>query len=112
MRFRLGPDFAIAIGMRVKRPGEAMAGQDVELFAQQGGDEMGAYERLIGDALRGDADLFARVDSVEAAWRIVEPIFGDATPIYEYEKGSWGPAEAHRSSPAVRGTIRFSRHND
>jgi glucose-6-phosphate 1-dehydrogenase len=97
LRFRLGPDFAIAIGTRVKRPGEAMAGDCTELFVtQQNPAEMGAYERLIGDAFRGDANLFARVDSVESAWRIVEPILGDATPIYEYEKGSWGPAEANR----------------
>jgi glucose-6-phosphate 1-dehydrogenase len=97
LRFRLGPDFAIAIGTRVKRPGEAMAGDSTELFVtQQNPDEMGAYERLIGDALRGDSNLFARVDSVEAAWRIVEPILGDGTPIYEYQKGSWGPAEANR----------------
>lgn len=97
LRFRLGPDFAIAIGTRVKRPGEAMAGDNTELFVtQQNPAEMGAYERLIGDAFRGDANLFARVDSVESAWRIVEPILGDATPIYEYEKASWGPAEANR----------------
>lgn len=97
LRFRLGPDFAIAIGTRVKRAGEAMAGDCMELFVtQQNPAEMGAYERLIGDAFRGDANLFARVDSVESAWRIVEPILGDATPIYEYEKGSWGPAEANR----------------
>jgi glucose-6-phosphate 1-dehydrogenase len=97
LRFRLGPDFAIAMGTRVKRPGEAMAGDNTELFVtQQNPAEMGAYERLIGDAFRGDANLFARVDSVESCWRIVEPILGDATPIYEYEKGSWGPAEANR----------------
>jgi glucose-6-phosphate 1-dehydrogenase len=97
LRFRLGPDFAIAIGTRVKRAGEAMAGDSMELFVtQQNPAEMGAYERLIGDAIKGDANLFARVDSVESAWRICEPILGDATPIYEYEKGSWGPAEANR----------------
>jgi glucose-6-phosphate 1-dehydrogenase len=97
LRFRLGPDFAIAIGTRVKRAGEAMAGDSTELFVtQQNPAEMGAYERLIGDAFRGDANLFARVDSVESCWRIVEPILGDATPIFEYEKGSWGPAEANR----------------
>ncbi len=97
LRFRLGPDFAIAIGTRVKRPGEAMAGDSTELFVtQQNPTEMGAYERLIGDAIRGDANLFARVDSVESAWRIVEPILGDRTPIFEYEKGTWGPTEASR----------------
>jgi glucose-6-phosphate 1-dehydrogenase len=96
VRFRLGPEVAIAIGARAKRAGDVMAGEGVELMVRnQTADEMGAYERLIGDAMRGDANLFARADGVEAAWRIVEPILGDVTPIYEYEKGSWGPAEAN-----------------
>jgi glucose-6-phosphate 1-dehydrogenase len=96
VRFRLGPEVAIAIGARAKRAGDAMAGEGVELMVRnQSADEMGAYERLIGDAMRGDSNLFARADGVEAAWRIVEPILGDVTPIYEYERGSWGPAEAN-----------------
>jgi glucose-6-phosphate 1-dehydrogenase len=97
VRFRLGPEVAIAIGARAKRAGEAMAGEGVELMVRnQSPDEMGAYERLIGDAMRGDSNLFARADGVEAAWRIVEPILGDdKTPIYEYEQGSWGPQEAN-----------------
>ncbi len=96
VRFRLGPEVAIAIGARAKRAGDVMAGESVELMVRnQRPDEMGAYERLIGDAMRGDSNLFARVDSVEAAWRIVEPILGDSTPIYEYEKGSFGPQEAN-----------------
>ena len=78
-------------------PGDVMTGESVELMVRsQRPDEMGAYERLIGDAMRGDSNLFARADSVEAAWRIVEPILGeDSTPIYEYDKGSWGPSEAN-----------------
>ena len=97
VRFRLGPDVAIAIGVRSKSLGEAMAGQDVELLATQGiGDEMGAYERLLGDAMRGDATLFAREDTVEAEWRIVAPILAGTTPPYEYRTGTWGPAEADR----------------
>jgi glucose-6-phosphate 1-dehydrogenase len=96
VRFRLGPEVAIAIGARAKRAGDVMAGESVELMVRnQRADEMGAYERLIGDALRGDANLFAREDGVEAAWRIVEPILGDSTPIYEYEAGTWGPQEAN-----------------
>jgi glucose-6-phosphate 1-dehydrogenase len=96
VRFRLGPEVAIAIGARAKRPGDVMAGEGVELMVRnQTADEMGAYERLIGDAMRGDANLFARADGVEAAWRVVEPILGDVTPIYEYERGSWGPSEAN-----------------
>jgi len=96
VRFRLGPEVAIAIGARAKRPGDVMAGESIELMVRnQRPDEMGAYERLIGDAMRGDANLFAREDSVEAAWRIVEPVLHDETPIYEYEPGSWGPQEAN-----------------
>jgi glucose-6-phosphate 1-dehydrogenase len=97
VRFRVGPDIAIAIGARAKRPGETMIGEGVELLVKnQRADEMSAYERLIGDALRGDSNLFARADSVEAAWRIVEPILDtEATPIYEYDKGTWGPQEAN-----------------
>jgi glucose-6-phosphate 1-dehydrogenase len=74
-----------------------MTGHGVELTVQsQAADEMSAYERLIGDAMDGDSNLFARQDSVEAAWQIVDPILGeDATPIYEYDKGTWGPQEAN-----------------
>jgi glucose-6-phosphate 1-dehydrogenase len=97
VRFRLGPDFAIAIGARAKHPGEAMSGDNVELYlSNQTATEMGAYERLIGDAMKGDANLFAREDGVIAAWKIVEPILGNAAPIYEYEPGSWGPGDANR----------------
>jgi glucose-6-phosphate 1-dehydrogenase len=96
LRFRLGPDVAIALGARAKRPGNSMAGRPVELFvSQQEGEEMEAYERLIGDALKGDSALFARQDEVEAAWAIVDPILNMAgTPVAEYAVGSWGPKVA------------------
>jgi glucose-6-phosphate 1-dehydrogenase len=55
---------------------------------------MEAYERLLGDALKGDATLFGRQDSIEAAWRIVDPILDKRTPVRDYEPGTWGPAEA------------------
>jgi glucose-6-phosphate 1-dehydrogenase len=97
LRFRLGPEVAIAFGVRSKVPGEAMVGQEVELLAVQDiADEMDPYERLLDDAMQGDATLFAREDAVEAAWRVVEPILGDATPLYTYQPGTWGPAEAVR----------------
>jgi glucose-6-phosphate 1-dehydrogenase len=54
---------------------------------------MDAYERVLGDAMRGDATLFAREDYVEEAWRIVDPVLQDSTPIYGYEPGTWGPSE-------------------
>jgi glucose-6-phosphate 1-dehydrogenase len=95
VRFRLGPDVAIAWGAHAKQPGERMAGREVELFvSQQGADEMEPYERLIGDALSGDATLFAREDEVEAAWAAVDPILNEPTPVYQYEPGTWGPSEA------------------
>jgi glucose-6-phosphate 1-dehydrogenase len=94
-RFRLGPEVLIAAGARVKRPGEEMRGESVELLARHllAHGEL-AYERLLGDAIRGDASLFTRDDSVEAAWRVVEPILAPAAPPEEYEPGSWGPAAA------------------
>ncbi len=94
-RFRLGPDVVIALGARAKQPGEAMQGEPTELkFVHQRGDEMDEYERLIGDAMEGDATLFARQDSAEAQWRIVEPILDGKVPVHEYEPGSWGPPQA------------------
>ena len=95
IRLRLSPEVVIAFGMRLKLPGERMEGEDVELIARhQSPDEMTPYERLLGDALRGDQSLFAREDAIEAQWRIVEPVLGDVTPVYEYEPNTWGPAEA------------------
>jgi glucose-6-phosphate 1-dehydrogenase len=94
-RLSLSPEVLIALGMRVKRPGERMLGEDVELIAMhQRPDEMTPYERLLGDALRGDPNLFAREDQIEAQWRIVDPVLGDVTPLYEYDPNTWGPAEA------------------
>ncbi len=95
LRFRLGPDVAIALGARTKLPGTRMAGYPTELFvAQNEGDDMEAYERLIGDAMKGDAALFARQDEVEAAWAIVDPILGTKTAVNEYAPGTWGPKVA------------------
>jgi glucose-6-phosphate 1-dehydrogenase len=97
MRFRLGPDAAIALGVRSKTPGEEMVGHEVELLASQGvSDEMDAYGRLLGDAMKGDPILFARQDAVEAEWRVVMPILTGPTPLHEYQAESWGPAEADR----------------
>jgi glucose-6-phosphate 1-dehydrogenase len=97
VRFRLGPDVAIALSARVKVPGESMTGEYVDLVVRHvTGDDMMPYERLLGDAIRGDPTLFVRQDSVEAAWRIVDPIVGDVTPVHEYEPGTWGPGEANR----------------
>ena len=94
-RFRLSPEVVISEGARVKRQGEAMVGDPVELVARHSLDgEKSPYERLLGDAIRGDASLFTRDDGVEAAWRVVDPILNSATPVAEYEPGTWGPAAA------------------
>jgi glucose-6-phosphate 1-dehydrogenase len=98
LRFRLGPDrVAIAVGARIKAAGEAMVGHETELFAcNSQGDEMLPYERLLGDALRGDATLFARQDSVEVAWGIVDRLLAAGPQVEAYAPGSWGPAAAAR----------------
>jgi glucose-6-phosphate 1-dehydrogenase len=97
LRLRLSPDVVIGFGMRVKVAGERMAGEDVELVVtRQPGESMTPYERLLGDALRGDPGLFGRQDAIEAQWAVVDPVIGDVTPVYEYACGTWGPREASR----------------
>ena len=108
VRFRLSPQVAIAVGARAKRPGEGMAGRPVELCvveqSQQGEDgRMGDYERLLGDAIAGDATLFARQDVVEAAWAIVDPVIHGPSPMFEYEPGTWGPPQADKLVADVGG---------
>ncbi len=105
MRFRIGPDVtALALGLCVKRPGDAMVGRVVELLASEDQTrDMLPYERLLGDALCGDASLFARQDAIEAQWRVVNPVLDLAAPPYPYEPGRWGPAEADRLVAAIAG---------
>jgi glucose-6-phosphate 1-dehydrogenase len=81
-----------------------MTGDQVELSVCRTRDgESGAYERLLGDAMRGDSTLFARQDSVEQAWRIVAPILVLSKPVVSYEPGSWGPDEATPMTAAIGG---------
>jgi glucose-6-phosphate 1-dehydrogenase len=95
LRFRLSPDVAISLGARVKTPGEDMAGECVELMLRHmPGDEMKAYERLLGDALDGDPTLFVREDEVLAAWAVVDQVIHNPPVLHEYMRGSWGPPEA------------------
>jgi glucose-6-phosphate 1-dehydrogenase len=97
VRFRLQPDVSIALGARVKLPGEQFKGEDVELeVLRQEPDAMAPYDRLLGDAMAGDSELFARVDTLDAAWKVVDPILDDAVEVHEYEPGTWGPTEADR----------------
>jgi glucose-6-phosphate 1-dehydrogenase len=96
VRFRLGPDrVEIALGARVKENGESMTGRMVELeLNRNASDEETPYERLIGDAIRGDHALFARQDAVEAAWKVVDPILDERLPLYVYKPQTMGPSEA------------------
>ncbi|MDP1697542.1 MAG: glucose-6-phosphate dehydrogenase [Xanthomonadaceae bacterium] len=107
-RFRLSPEVVISAGARVKQHGTAMRGEPVELIArhESPSDEL-PYERLLRAALRGDAGLFTRDDSVEAAWRVVDPVLGTAAdhenPLHLYRKGSWGPLAARQLVAGKRG---------
>jgi glucose-6-phosphate 1-dehydrogenase len=105
IRLRLGPEMTIAIGARVKHPGEAMTSEPNELTLVHHvvPSEMTAYERLLGDAMNGDPTLFAREDAVEQAWRIVEPILANVGPAYPYARNTWGPAEADKLTTDVGG---------
>jgi glucose-6-phosphate 1-dehydrogenase len=98
VRFTLSPQVSIAVGARAKRPGDGMFGEPVELSVMENASagRLDAYERLIGDAMDGDPTLFARQDAVEAAWAIVNPVLEHANPLFAYECGSVGPAEAKR----------------
>jgi glucose-6-phosphate 1-dehydrogenase len=100
VRFRLSPEFVIALGAMVRAPGEKLAGQEVELELDHvRSEDLEPYEALLGDAVAGDSFRFAREDYVEEAWRIVEPAIKAGTPIYPYESGTWGPKEADDMVP-------------
>jgi glucose-6-phosphate 1-dehydrogenase len=103
VRFRLSPHVVLELGARAKEAGETMTGETVLLDAcHESTREKPPYERLLGDAMRGDQMLFAREDSVEAAWRVVDPVVGDRSvglPLLPYEPGSWGPAQSDSMIP-------------
>jgi glucose-6-phosphate 1-dehydrogenase len=113
LRFRISPEMTIALGSTVMAPGETLNGEHVEIIASRHPcpDEMDAYERVLGDAMAGDATLFARQDYVEEAWRIVDPVLKTGTPVHEYEPGTWGPDEVEKkvlpeggwSNPVIAG---------
>jgi len=84
--------------MSVMAPGDEMVAQPAEIFGSRAArsEEKDAYERVLGDAMAGDATLFARQDYVEEAWRIVDPYLKSDTPVYEYKPKTWGPAEVEQ----------------
>lgn len=92
VRFRFSPEIAIALGSRKKTPGPGMNGEQIELYACDNiKDEMDPYERLFGDAMKGDPTLFTRADASELAWKVIDPILGFDHKVAEYEPGTWGP---------------------
>jgi glucose-6-phosphate 1-dehydrogenase len=101
VRLRINPDVTIAMGMTVMSPGEEIDTQPIEMVASRnplpGGVD--AYERVLGAAMEGDSTWFAREDYVEEAWRIVDPVLRNGTPIYGYEANTWGPVEVERVTP-------------
>ena len=97
LRFRISPGAAIALGARVKRPGEAFVGDQQELcLVDEDATARTPYERLLGDAMAGDAALFTHEAAVEAAWSVVDAVLVDHSPAISYPRGSWGPPEADR----------------
>jgi glucose-6-phosphate 1-dehydrogenase len=98
LRFRISPRVQFAFGMLVMVDDEKMTGALKELEGTPApiSEEKDAYEKVLTDAMEGDATLFARQDYVEEAWRIVDPVLKEGTPVYEYEPGSWGPDEVAR----------------
>src|SRR3984893_808930 len=114
-RFRLGPgEISLSLSARVKRPGEELISMPPQLsaVAAHTADEIEAYERLLGDAMHGDATLFVREDAVEAAWAIVDPILASSTNLHPYEPGSWGPREADRLATDVDGWHNPEEHKE
>ena len=101
VRIRISPDVMLALGANAVSPLDESQVLPMEMLAMHhpGAGEMDAYERVLGDALHGDQTLFAREDSVEEAWRIVDPVLAAPPPVHAYAPGSWGPAEAARVAP-------------
>jgi glucose-6-phosphate 1-dehydrogenase len=101
LRFRVNPQDRVSLTLVGKKPGAGWQPDAEELrFAEHPGSDMRPYDRLIGAALDGQRWLFASQDTVEAAWRVVDPVLGDVGPVYPYPRGSWGPAQADSLLPA------------
>ena len=96
LRFRLSPNAEIGLAARVKLAGEEFIGEQRELYLleQQPGEES-PYERLLGDAMKGDGGLFTREDAVEAAWEVVDQVLKHHPRVRPYQRGTWGPKQAN-----------------
>ncbi len=105
LRFRISPVVGLALGLNIMAPGEELRAELAEIGGQRTAQvsEMDAYERVLTDAMAGDATLFARQDYVEEAWRIVDPVLNAGTPVYPYNPGTWGPEEVAKYVVPVDG---------
>ena len=101
LRFRINPENRVTLSLIGKKPGAGWLPESEELrFAEHPGSDMRPYDRLIGAALSGQRWLFASQDTVEAAWRVVDPVLGDVVPVHPYQRGGWGPDQAAALLPA------------
>jgi glucose-6-phosphate 1-dehydrogenase len=112
-RFRLGPEVSLGLNVSIKRPGESLSSESAEMSAVENvqAEEVGAYERLLSDAMRGDPMLFVREDAVEAQWAIVEPILDEPTEPHLYKPRTWGPREADRLVEDIGGWYNPADHS-
>ena len=101
LRFRINPVVELAMGVNVMDPEDKGEGMTAELLASRrpASNDIDAYERVLTDAMAGDRTLFAREDYIEEAWRIVDPVVGAGTALYEYDPGTWGPKEIATLTP-------------
>jgi glucose-6-phosphate 1-dehydrogenase len=100
LHLRINPAARVDLTLLGKKPGAGLQVQAEKLsFTEQPASDMRPYDRLIGAALSGDRGLFARQDTVEAAWQVVDPVLGDTVPVHPYAKGGWGPKEADALLP-------------
>ena len=96
IRIRISPDDALTVTVLGKQPGPNLTPQTRELgiTGPTVTEAMRPYDRLIGAAMSGERYFFARQETVEASWRVVQPVLGDVVPVAQYARGTWGPAAA------------------
>jgi glucose-6-phosphate 1-dehydrogenase len=97
LRFRLGKDDGVTLSVQAKVPGDKMVSRPLDMKVSHGevfGERPEAYERLLDEAMDGDARFFARQDAVEEAWRVCDPVLKTPPKCVAYQRGTWGPAEA------------------
>jgi glucose-6-phosphate 1-dehydrogenase len=108
MTIRIEPKAGARTRMYAKKAGkEEFQAADLEvLFERAPGEDPEPYERLLGDAIAGQHQLFTRQSAIEETWRVVQPLLDDPGPVHRYEQGSWGPKQAEG---LVRGTGQWSQ---